>query len=97
MNTIRDIAKRESGRLNSIDPSSENDVLVKAVDATTRIVGKSIHLRSSGLRSAIINITPQEKAITDARPIGYTISVTTIRSGIQTRMVIAKSAIAALQ
>ena len=83
--------------LKSIVPTSENVVLAKAINATTSIVGISIHLLSKGFLSATNKSTAQEKITTDARPIGYTISVTPILSGIHTNIATPKSAIAAIQ
>jgi hypothetical protein len=37
---------------------------------TTNMVGSNTHLLSIGLRSAMINITPQEKATADINPMG---------------------------
>ncbi len=97
MRLIRAIAKRRRAILNSTDPSNENLVLTKAINETTRIVGISIHLLSKGFLSAINNNTPQENAIADTRPIGYTVSVTPILSGIHAKIAMMKSAIAAIQ
>ncbi len=65
--------------------------------ATTRIVGINIHLLSNGILSAINNNTPQEKAMADTRPIGYSIAVNPILSCINTRIAIVNSEIAAAQ
>ena len=97
MRIIREIAKRRRAILNSIVPSSENFVLAKVINETTRIVGISIHLLSKGFLSAITNSTPQENATADASPIGYTVSVTPILSGIHAKIAMLKSAIAAIQ
>jgi len=97
MKSIRATAKRRRAILNSTVPSSENFALAKEINDTTRIVGISIHLLSKGFLSAISNSTPQENAIADASPIGYTVSVTPILSGIHARIAMMKSAIAAIQ
>ncbi len=97
MNIIRAIAKRRRAILNSIVPFNENEVLAKVINATTSIVGINIHLLSKGFLSATNKSTAQERATADARPTGYTISVTPILSGIHTNIAIPKSAIAAIQ
>lgn len=78
-------------------PSSEKLVLATVINATMRIVGISIHLLSRGFLSAMIKSTPQENATADANPIGYTVSVTPILSGIHTKIAMLKSEIAAIQ
>ena len=97
MKSIRATAKRRRAILNSTVPSSENFALAKEINDTTRIVGISIHLLSKGFLSANNKSMPQEKATADARPIGYTISVTPILSGIHAKIAMLKSAIAAIQ
>ena len=72
-------------------------ILTMVSKATTIIVGISIHLLSKGFLSAINNNIPHEKATADIRPIGYTISVTPIFAGINTKIAMPKSAIAAVQ
>ena len=74
-----------------------NIILTVVSRETTRIVGISIHLLSNGFLSAINNNTPHEKAMADTSPIGYSISVNPILSGINTRIAILKSEIAAAQ
>ena len=89
--------KRKKAKLNSIVSFSANINLAMDSNATTIIVGTSIHLLSKGFLSAINNNIPQDKATADMRPIGYTISVNPILSGINTKIAILKSAIAAAQ
>jgi hypothetical protein len=91
------ILKRRNAELISRIPFNENINLTADNNATTSIVGISIHLLSRGRRSAISNKIPQDNAITDVRPIGYSISVKPILSGINTKIAIAKSAMAADQ
>lgn len=97
MSIIRMTPKRKKAKLNSIVSFSANIILAMDSNATTIIVGISIHLLSKGFLSAINNNIPQDKATADMRPIGYTISVTPILSGINTRIAMLKSAIAAAQ
>ena len=83
--------------LNTTASSIEKPILATVINKTTRMVGSSIHLLSMGLLSAITSSTPQENAITDASPMGYTVSATPILAGIQNRAAMAKSATAAVQ
>lgn len=97
MRAIRITPNSKKAMLKSTVPIRENITLVMDSNVTTIIVGINIHLLSNGFLSAISNIIPQEKAMADTRPIGYTISVNPILSGINTKMAMPKSAIAALQ
>jgi len=97
MNIIRIIPKSKKAILNFKVLFSVNIILTVDNNATTIIVGTSIHRLSSGFLSAINNNIPQEKATADMRPIGYTISVNPILSGINTKIAMPKSAIAADQ
>ena len=97
MSMIKMIPKSKKDKLNLIVSVIANIILAIDSKATTMIVGISIHLLCKGFRSAINSNTPHEKAIADMRPIGYTISVNPILSGINTKMAIMKSAIAADQ
>lgn len=75
----------------------ENMILTVDSNAMTTIVGMSTHFLCEGFLSATNNSIPHENATADMRPIGYTISVNPILSGISTKIAIPKSAIAALQ
>ncbi len=97
MSIIRMTPKSKKAKLNSIVPFSAKIILAPDSNATTIIVGMSTHLLSKGFLSAINNNIHQEKATADMRPIGYTISVNPILSGINTKIAMLKSAIAAVQ
>ena len=97
MSIIRMTPKRRKAKLNSKTSFSANIILTMDSNATTIIVGISIHLLSKGFLSAINNNIPQDKVTADMRPIGYTISVNPILSGINTKIAMLKSAIAAAQ
>ncbi len=97
MSIIRTAPKMKNAIPGSIVPYSTNINLATNNNATTSIVGISIHLLSKGFLSAINSNIPQENAMADSRPIGYTISVNPILSGINTNTARLKSAIAAVQ
>ena len=97
MSIIKITPKRKKAKLNSKVSFSEKITLTMDSNATTIIVGTSTHLLSKGFLSAINNNSPQDKATADMRPIGYTISVNPILSGINTKNAMLKSAIAADQ
>lgn len=78
-------------------PCSANTTLVIVSKNTTMMVGINTHLLSKGFLSAINNKTPQEKAIADRRPIGYSVSTKPILSGLKAEIAILKSARAAIQ
>ena len=97
MSKIRTTPKSKKEKLNSTVSLSTNIILAIDSNAITIIVGINIHLLSIGFLSAINNNIPHEKAIADVRPIGYTVSVKPILSGINTKAAMPKSAIAADQ
>ena len=97
MNIIRITPKRKNAKLNSIVPFNVNIILTMDSNATTIIVGISTHRLARGSLSAINNNTPHDRATADMRPIGYTISGNPILSGINTKIAMLKSAIAAVQ
>ena len=97
MSIISAIPKMKKAIPGSINSYSTNINLATSNRATTSIVGISIHLLSKGFLSAINSNMPQENAMADIRPIGYTITVNPILSGINTNTAILKSAIAAIE
>jgi len=97
MKIISPTPKRKKAKLNLMVPLSVNITLATESNATTIIVGINTQRRSKGCLSANNSKTPQEKATADMRPIGYTISVSPILSGINTENAMLKSAIAAAQ
>jgi len=97
MSIIRAAPKMKNAIPGSIASYNTNVSLAANNKATTSIVGIRIHLLCKGFLSAINSNIPQENAMADSRPIGYTISVNPILSGINTNTARLKSAIAAAQ